>query len=76
MEVDLTLLDRSEPPFDESVIGGPAFAVHTDPNSMGLEGFHPMGTGVLAPLVGVNDLRLAVPLNGLLEQLGLGFLLQ
>ena len=71
MDIDAFVFDALPKPFDKDVVDCSAFAVHADSN--GVIPFCEQGcifkTGELAALVRVNDLRLAIHLNGLFDDL-------
>lgn len=70
----MLLLDGTEEPLDERIVGGPASSVHADPYAVFLQGIEPVRAGILAALVRVDDLRCPVPGYGGEQKLGLRLL--
>src|SRR4051794_35311019 len=66
MQVDLFVLDRAPYPFDEHVVAPAAFAVHRDADAVAMEQPSELAARKLAALIGVEDLRFAVPGDRLL----------
>ena len=56
-------------PLDEDVVLASAAAVHADADAVVFENLGEAGAGKLRPLIGVEDLWLAVAAEGLLERL-------
>ena len=67
IEVNVIVFQRSPEPFDPYIVQGSSLAVHRDLYPLGLEVLGPEGTGVLAALVRVQDLRFTVRSNGFLQ---------
>lgn len=67
LEIHLLILDGSPEAFDKDVVPPAAFAIHADLDAMFLEGAGEFDAGELAALVGVEDFRLAVTQDGLLQ---------
>ena len=61
VEVDLLVLDRAPHPFDEHVVAPASLAVHRDADAVPVEQPGELAARELAALIGVEDLRLAVP---------------
>src|ERR1035438_1175925 len=64
----LLVFKASPQPLDEDVVQIPPLAIHADPNPASLQFSQKVRTGELSPLVGVEDLRLAVPFQRLLQR--------
>lgn len=60
VEIDVLIFDALPYSFDKDVVDPTAFAVHADPDAVGLENVSKFGAGELVALVGVEDLRPAV----------------
>ena len=60
-QVHLLVLHRPPQPLHENVVGVPALPVHADLDPVFLQHMGELQAGELAPLVGVEDLRLALP---------------
>src|SRR5271168_3834509 len=60
-QIDLLVFDRSPEPLDEDVVAPGALAVHADPDAVVGQKAGEGCAGKLAALVGVENLRLAVP---------------
>ena len=69
MQVDDLGFERTPEALDENVVQTPAPAVHGDGNTGVFEGVGELEAGELAALVGVEDLRPAVALQGVCESL-------
>src|ERR1051325_5543908 len=61
IEIDLLVFKAAPQPLDENVVPVPALAVHADSDSVALQRAGEIVTGELAALVGIEDLRPAVP---------------
>lgn len=61
LEVDLVMLDRAPQPLDEDVVEAAALAVHGQLHAGREQRLGKLGGGKLAALVGVEDLRRAIP---------------
>jgi len=59
-KVDLLVFDTAPQALDEHVVQAPTFAVHRDPDRTIEQDLRELRRGELAPLVGVENLRLAV----------------
>ncbi len=70
MEVDLLVLDRAPHPFDEHVVAPAALAVHRDADAVAMEQPSELAARKLTALIGVEDLRFAVPGDRLLDRFG------
>src|SRR6187455_2739511 len=68
-EVDLLVFDRPPEPLDEDVVTPCALAVHADSDFGGLQHLGEVGRAELTSLIGVEDLRLAMPRERLLQGL-------
>ena len=68
-QIDLFVLDRARHPLDEYVVQSRHFTVHADRHATGLQGARAVVTHQLAPLLDVEDLRLAELAEGLLQHL-------
>lgn len=60
LNVNIVILDRPPQPFNEYVINGPPFAVHTDRDLCVLQDLDELRARELAPLIRVKHLGLAV----------------
>ena len=69
LEVDLLVLHRSPEPLDEHVVAPGALAVHADGDPVLLKDAGERLAGELTALVAVENLRLAMFADGLLESL-------
>src|SRR5450432_2783985 len=69
VEVDLLVLDRAPHPFDEYVVAPASLAVHRDADAVPVEQSGELAARELAALIGVEDLRLAVSSDRLLDRL-------
>ena len=69
MQVDFLVFHAFPEPFDKHVINPAAFAIHADLDAVALDQADELRAGELAALVGVEDLRLAIALNGVLDRL-------
>jgi hypothetical protein len=69
MQIDLLVLHRPPQPLDEHVVPPGALAVHADLDLVFGEHASEGGACKLRALVGVDDLRLAVPRQRLFERL-------
>jgi len=69
LQVDLLVFHAFPQPFDEHVVDPAAFAIHADPDTVALEQSDELRAGELAALIGIEDLGLAVPLQGVLDRL-------
>ncbi len=57
-QIHLFVFHRSPQPLDnKDVVPPTAFAIHADPDALGLEHVGEFGAGELTPLVGVEDLQ-------------------
>lgn len=72
----MLLLQGTEPALDKGIVRCPALAIHADTNLHAGQRIHPVFTGILAALVGIDNLRFSVARYRVLKQLGLVFLLQ
>jgi len=61
VQVDLFVLDRAPEPLDEDVVAPAAFAVHADLDLSAAQHVQEFQARELAALIGVEDLRAAVP---------------
>ena len=68
IQIDVLLLECSEPAFNDGIISSPSFAIHADTNAQVVQAIYPMSTGILSPMIGVDNLRLAIDCDGLPEQ--------
>jgi len=68
-QVDTLVSERVPQPLDEDVIHTAALAIHRDLDAGVLEDAREFETRELAPLVGVEDLRSTVALEGLFQGL-------
>ena len=72
VQIHAFLLKRSPQPLDKHVVQPPAFAVHGNPNAGSLQSLRPIPAGELAALVGVEDLRGAVAVQGVVPSAEVG----
>ena len=72
VQVDGLVLERTPEAFDEDVVHAPAPAVHGDGNAGVFEGGGKLEAGELAALIGVEDLRPAIALQGFCKGLDTG----
>jgi hypothetical protein len=68
IEINVRLLECSEPAFNDSIVGTPSFAIHADCNSQIVQTIYPMRTGIRRPLIGVDHFRFAIDCHGLQKQ--------
>ena len=64
LEIHLFVLDALPQSFDEAVIPPATLAVHADPDVVRLQQASEFAAGELTALVGVEDLRATVAVNG------------
>ncbi len=69
VQVHLLIFHASAEPLNEDVVPPGALAVHADLDLSAEQKVGKVGTGELAPLIGVEDLRFAVPSERLLDSL-------
>ena len=67
VEIDVIILQGLPEPFYPDIIQSTAFAIHRDTNFFLGKVLRPQGTGVLAALVAVYDLRLSIFCNCILQ---------
>ena len=72
MQIDALVFEGSPQPLDEDVVEEPALAVHGNPHTGLPEGVGPGPGRKLAALVGVHDLRRAVPRDRLCQRIDAG----
>src|SRR5690554_2372742 len=76
VKIDIFLFECTEPAFDMGVVCSSALTVHADLDLQALQCLHPMFTGELTALIGVDDLWESVSCNRLAKYLGLHVRLQ
>src|SRR3979409_2240316 len=69
VEMDLLVFKAAPQPLDENVVHVATLAVHADGDPVALQGAGEIVTGELAALVGIENLRPAVPRERFLEGL-------
>ena len=69
LQIDLLVLDAPPQSLDEDVVAPAALAVHADRDLVVLEHLREVQAGELAALIGVEDFRLAVAGDGLLNRI-------
>jgi hypothetical protein len=69
MQVKVIVFDGPQQPFNEDVVLASAAAVHTDGDPVVLEDLSKTVAGELCSLVGVEDLRFSITIQGFLEGL-------
>src|SRR5262245_29838483 len=69
VQIDFLVLDGSPEALDEDVVSPCALAVHADRDAVVDQHAGEFGTGELAALIGIEDLRAAVFCNGLLDSI-------
>jgi len=69
MQVEVVMFDRPPESLDEDVILASAAAVHADVDTVVFENLGERGTGKLRALIGVEDLRPSIAVQGFLERL-------
>src|SRR5215212_7923175 len=65
-KVDLLILDGPPEPFDEDVVAPGTLAIHADRDLVLQQQIGEVRASELAPLIGVEDVRLAMPGQGFL----------
>jgi hypothetical protein len=76
IQINVRLLECSEPAFYDSIVGTPSFAIHADRNTQIVQTIYPMRTGILRPQIGVDNFRFAIDCDGLQQQCCLVLFLQ
>ena len=69
VQVHLLIFHASPKSFDEDIVPPGALAVHADLDLSAEQKVGKVGTGELAPLIGVEDLRFAMPSERFLDSL-------
>src|SRR5260370_3643828 len=69
VQIDFFVLDGSPEALDEDIVSPRALAVYADRDAVVDQHAGEIGTGELAALIGVEDLRAAVFCNGLLDSI-------
>ena len=69
MQVNILVLDAAPQPLDEHVVDPSTLSIHADLNSVGLQRIDPFPAGKLGSLVRVENFRLAVFFQRLLQRL-------
>ena len=67
MQVDFLVFHAFPEPFNKDVIDPATFAIHADLDAVALDQVDERRAGKLAALVGIEDLRLSMALNGVLD---------
>ena len=66
LKVQLFVFNGSKEPFDEHIVNGPAFSIHGYLDGFfGCNEVYILARGKLTPLIGVDDLRGSITLEGL-----------
>src|SRR5208283_1412668 len=68
-QIHLLVFDATPQPLDEDIVPPSPFAVHADRNAVVGEYAGECRAGELRALVGIEDVRLAVPSQGILQRL-------
>jgi hypothetical protein len=66
IEIDIVMFERFPEPFYPDIVQGTSFTVHGYHDVLVFEELGPQRTGVLTPLVTVENLRLAMSFDGIL----------
>ncbi len=69
VQIDLFIFETPPQPFDEDIVPPPPRPIHTDLNAVSLQESRKLLAGELAALIGVEDLRRAIPADRLLHGL-------
>src|ERR1700722_681412 len=69
----MLIFDASPKTLYKNIVDSPAFAIHADPNLVGLQQAGELGTRELTTLIGIEDLRGAIALNSILGHLSAPF---
>ena len=65
LKIELFVFDGSKEPFDVHIVNGPSFSIHGYlDGSLGCNEVYVITRGKLTPLIGVDDLRSSVTLEG------------
>jgi hypothetical protein len=68
MQIDFFVFDALPEPFHEDVIPPAPLAIHADLYAMGFQKTSKLEAGELAALIGVEDVRFAIPVDRLLDR--------